>query len=692
MIASVSALEWENPDSDTEYIPGDYTLNVSGDSANASNSVDFYYDEGDGWEEISTGVTGSTEGDFWTVEGVDGNLGTVEDLGLKANFSTSPDYGDTTTVTLDKGGPDSFQLIEPDEFTSDENPNVEVEVTDDYSGVQNISVNVEDSNNDQVDSTECDSTTTCELDVSDLSNGETYDVEISSYDKVGNQNSDSLSFTVDTEYDGDSNPEFWVEKEGDEVEDDYFDFEDDVELVADFGDADSESDTTVSCMIEGEEIDTFTVDAGDDDPSESSTTCDIDYDEDEPYYDTNAEIYLEMEDQAGNSDESDTQELGFDAGAPSFSEFEASSGIAVFNSDFEMSYEAFDSVSGIDYIDYSIGDGDEVQLDQSSGSFTADTSGLEQGTFEVQAQAVDNVGKVSDERTFEFDFYPDEVPEMNLDGETELNVTSGSEETLELELSNTGRLLVPGGEVTGSVDFVESASYGDLAPSETNTLEIVFSPENGIGDYNVNLEASSVEASHQVEVLVRANEEKQSEIDSSVSEYRSQFDDLNSRAESLRPSLNQDRTSRLNEDYEAFESQLNEAEQAIEEGRYYDADEVLSDLDSSSQTAESTFETVKSEHETAQRNRYIIAGMFFVLLLIGGGAGFILYSEDYEVDIDSLKDMDIGSSSEESSESDDDGYSHSESEKEEKSALDRVRDRVDNLRGSGEEEPEYEFK
>ena len=578
-----------------------------------------------------------------------------------------------------------------DEFVGEDNPDIEASFDDSNSNLENASISFEG---------EIDEATGIGSSSQDLSiDGNDYDalddgehtVDYEAYDEAGNSIDSSWDFTVDTEYDGDSNPDFWVEKDGDEVEDDYFDFEDDVELVADFGDADSESDTTVSCMIEGEEIDTFTVSAGDDDPSESDTTCDIDYDEDEPYYDTNAEIYLEMEDQAGNTEESDTQELGFDASAPTFAEFEAGSGIAVFNSDFEMSYETLDTVSGVDYIDYSVGDGDEVQLDESSGSFTVDTSGLEQGTFDVTAQAVDNVGKVSDQSSFEFDFYPDEVPEMSLDGETQLNVTSGSEETLELELSNTGRLLVPGGEVTGSVDFVEASSYGDLAPSESETLDVVFSPENGIGDYNVNLEASSVNASHQVEVLVRADEERQSEIDSSISEFRTQFDDLNSRADGLRPSLNEDRTSRLNEDVEAFESQLNEAETAVEDGRYYDADEVLSDLNSSSQTAESTFETVRQEHETAMRNRYIIAGLFFVLLLIGGGAGFILYSEDYEIDIDSLKEIDIGSSDEESTETDD-GYSHSESEKEEKSALDRIRDRVDNLRGSGEEEPEYEFK
>ena len=581
-------------------------------------------------------------------------------------------------------------------FVSDDNPDIEATIKDSTSNLQNASISFEGETDEETDigSDSVD----LQIDGNDYDSldDDSHTVDYEAYDEAGNRLEGSWDFTVDTEYDGDSNPDFWVEKDGDEINDDYFDFEDDVELVVDFGDADSESDTTVSCMIEGEEIDTFTVSAGDDDPDESDTTCDIDYDEDEPYYDTNAEIYLEMEDEAGNSDESDTQELGFDASAPTISEFESSSGVSIFNSDFEMSYEAFDSVSGIDYVDYSVADGDESQLDQESGAFTVDTSGLEQGTFEVQAQAVDNAGKVSDERTFEFEFYPDEVPELELEGDSELNVTSGSESTLELELSNTGRLLVPSGEITGSEDFVQTTSYGNVAPGESETVDITFSPENGLGEYSVTLEASTVEASHTVDVLVRADSSEQDEIDEQIQNYRSNLDDLSSRVESLRPSLSQERADRIDSDFEDFQSQVTEAEQAVEDGRYYEADEILSNLNTSRQSAESTFETVKSEHETAMRNRYILAGLFFVLLLVGGGAGFILYSDDYEVDIDSLSDLSIGGEGDEEDSESESGYSgQGEKEQESKSPMDRIKDRVDDFRGGGEEssdEPEYEFK
>ncbi len=656
-------------------------VDIQGD---ASQQLEYVPSDSE-WDETSDLVTGTYDpGD---------NSGQYEIEVTGNETSTGDDVTEgPISFTYDNSPPEiSSQSPEVDGFTSEDNPDIEASFEDSVSDLQNASISFEG---------ETDEETSIGSSSQDLSiDGNDYDslddgshtVDYEAYDEAGNRLEGSWDFTVDTEYDGDSNPDFWVEKDGDEINDDYFDFEDDVVLVADFGDADSETDTTVNCIVEDEEVDSFTVSAGDDDPDESDTTCDIDYDEDEDYYDTNAEIYLEMEDEAGNTEESDTQELGFDASTPTISEFKSSSGVSVFNEDFEMSYEAFDSVSGIDYVDYSVADGDESQLDESSGTFTVDTSGLEQGSFEVQAQAVDNAGKVSDERSFEFEFYPDEVPELELEGDSELNVTSGSESTLELELSNTGRLLVPEGEINGSEDFVESTSYGDVAPGESETVDITFSPENGLGEYSVTLEASTVEASHTVDVLVRADSSEQDEIDAQIQSYREDLDDLSSRVEGLRPSLSQERSDRVNSDYEEFESQVNEAEQAVEEGRYYEADEILGNLNTSRQSAESTFDTVKTEHETAMRNRYIIAGLFFVLLLTGGGAGFILYSDDYEVDIDSLKDMDIGSSGEQSDEASD-GYSHSETEEEEKSALDKIRDRVDNLGGTEEQEPEYEFK
>ncbi|MFO7793851.1 MAG: hypothetical protein R6V35_02635 [Candidatus Nanohaloarchaea archaeon] len=540
-----------------------------------------------------------------------------------------------------------------------------------------------DDSDEEIDSNTCDSSS-CEVDNLGLDDGE-YTVEAASYDTIGNNDNDDWSFTVDTSYDGPEDFSFDPSPDVINIEDSS-DREIDVETEEDNDD----TDLDVECRINDDDVDSFTIDSNDD-AGDETYTCDISDDyEDETF---NLELYIE--DQATNEFTFESDEFGFDASAPSISELESITGVSVFNEDFEMSYEAFDSVSGVDYIDYSVGDGDESQLEDSSGNFTVDTSDLEQGSYEVQAQAVDNVGKVSDERTFEFDFYPDEVPELTLEGETELNVTSGSDTTLELDLENTGRLLVPEGKVSGSEDFVESASYGNVAPGESETLDIVFSPENGLGEYTVDLQASTVDASHSVDVLVRADSSEQDEIDEEVQNYRSNLDDLNSRVEQLRPSLAQERKDRIDSDYEEFQSQVTEAEQAVEEGRYYEADEILSNLNTSRQSAESTFETVKSEHETAMRNRYILAGLFLVLLLIGGGAGFVLYSDEYEIDIESLSDLSIGGEGDsEDEEETDSGYSgQGEDEEGSKSAIDRIKDRVDDLRnGEEENEPEYEFK
>jgi len=64
---------------------------------------------------------------------------------LKANATESSDNISTNTLTLtrDAGGPDSFSLDSPGEFSNNEDTTVEVSVSDQYSGVENISIVVE---------------------------------------------------------------------------------------------------------------------------------------------------------------------------------------------------------------------------------------------------------------------------------------------------------------------------------------------------------------------------------------------------------------------------------------------------------------------------------------------------------------------------------------------------------------------
>ncbi|EHK02067.1 hypothetical protein HRED_05868 [Candidatus Haloredivivus sp. G17] len=67
------------------------------------------------------------------------------------------------------------------------------------------------------------------------------------------------------------------------------------------------------------------------------------------------------------------------------------------------------------------------------------------------------------------------------------------------------------------------------------------------------------------------------------------------------------------------------------------------------------------EQRIDNRNTLIGLGLGLFLLLIASGVGFVAYSDEYELDISALQDLDvpaIGNIEEE--EEEDSGYSHSE--------------------------------
>jgi len=270
-----------------------------------------------------------------------------------------------------------------------------------------------------------------------------------------------------------------------------------------------------------------------------------------------------------------------------------------------------------------------------------DTSGLEQGSFEVQAQAVDNAGKVSDERSFEFEFYPDEVPELELEGDSELNVTSGSTEDLEVEIENTGVILVPSGTVSVS-SFGGNESFESVAPEESTTVDVELSPgEDDLGENTLSVELDGVNASAEVDVLVKASEDVQDDIESDLDDYASDYENLSSRVESLRSELSQERKDRLDSDFSELESSVQEAQDAVDNGEYYMAEEIVSDLESQMQSVEETYSTVEEEQRIDNRNTLIGLGLGLFLLLIASGVGFVAYSDEYELDISALQDLDV---------------------------------------------------
>ena len=588
---------------------------------------------------------------------------------------------------FDIDNPD-FELVYPDDgqFIDTESPTLEVDFEDQLSGLANASIDFDEETVYLEDSDVGDSTSTLTLDIDTGGEGD-FSFDVWAEDRAGNSfesDPETISFSVDT-----------TSPDPDSYSLDPSEGLYDVEFGDDFGieievepSQDHESRIEAVCYVNGDEEDsdgTNSFSEGD----EVFFDCDIPDD----YMDQTVDFEFDLVDEAGNSWSSDTYFYELDASDPVVEVFEPLVNVSVFNDDFDMEFLAVDDVAGVDSVEYHFDsdtdEGDGFSVDEDDSEFTVDTSEIDsEGDTTVYLRAKDNLDKWGSSESFEFDYLPDANPELSMTADESVEVTSGETVDFEIVLENTGDIVVSEGEVTGSESFIESGEYGEMVPGDSETVVLQISPENDLGESNVTFEASTADASVEVELLVRADDEQQEEIESEVEQISNEYSDLESRFEDMRNSFNEDRESRVDSEVEEFEASFDEAQQAIEEGRYYEADQILEGLASSLQSAESTFEEVKDEHETAMRNRYIIAGLFFLLLLAGGGAGFVLYSDGNELDIDSLKDMDIGSSESE----DDDGYSHSD-EEEEISAIDRIRGRVEDLRGSEEDdEPDYEFK
>ena len=637
----------------------------------------------------------NSNGDIWSAEfDFSQETGNGDQIEVKVN---NTDNSDTLSFEAqsDRAGPD-LTLEEPSGATNDPDDLIEVSASDDVSSVENISMAVVDSSDNEEDSTNCDSST-CDLEDLDLDDGE-YTVEASSYDTVGNENSDnSLSFVVDT-VEPDPDNVVFEDEDGDDIEESDYDVEGDNGFEVDVSfeaSNDHESTVTAQCLVNGDEEGGSTDFDNLDDGDSYDFTCDID----DEYFDGDVDFEVDLADEAGNDWTSDSVTFGLDESDPTVSSVESVSGLGVFNSDFDVSYEAFDSVSEIDQAEYFFdestdeGEGSEV----SDGEFTVDTSDLDEGEQELFVRAQDGVGKWSETDSFTFDFYPDEEPEASLNVAESLNVTSGSTEDLEVEIENTGVILVPSGTVSVS-SFGGNESFESVAPEESTTVDVELSPgEDDLGENTLSVELDGVNASAEVDVLVKASGDVQDDIESDLDDYASDYENLSSRVESLRSELSQERKDRLDSDFSELESSVQEAQDAVDNGEYYMAEEIVSDLESQMQSVEETYSTVEEEQRIDNRNTLIGLGLGLFLLLIASGVGFVAYSDEYELDISALQDLDvpaIGNIEEE--EEEDSGYSHSEEgDQSDEGLVDKIKSKIDELKGGEESEdegPEYEFK
>lgn len=250
-------------------------------------------------------------------------------------------------------------------------------------------------------------------------------------------------------------------------------------------------------------------------------------------------------------------------------------------------------------------------------------------------------------------------------------------------------ILVPGGEVEVS-DIGENGSYGSIAPNESESISLEFeTSEDDLGRYNVELNPNTVETSKQVNVSVVADEDKRDTIESNMSRFLDEYQNISEEVEGVRPGLTNEREQRLDANYSTLEESIKELESAVESGDYYRADEILEDMDNQVQAAQSTFEEVREEQRIDDRNSILMVAGLLAVFLVGGGVGFLAYRTDYELDIDleAVQDFDIN-----------DYELDLNLDLEENELVDGIREKVEGLTDStGEDEsssdqPEYQFK
>jgi len=616
-------LTWESPSANSD-VGNPVAVNISDSDGDNNGSYDIYYKQSEesNWSDASPsnvnddGVNTTFD---WDTTNLDGDY--------TLNVTNSSSYTDTITrnFTVDNTAPtvDSFTPSDGT-FTGGSSGNgddidISYSSSDSDAGVEfeNISIDGEDNND-----------TSNSLSSVSLSDG-SYTVNYWANDSVGNVASGSWSFKVDTSYDGDESPSVDIEGEDNGV----VDYNEDTDIDVDFESADSTSDTTATCVVGGDNIDSNTFSSAS--SGNNELTCTLD-DSDDDYYDTTATVEVEIEDEADNSKTYEYGDVVFDAEAPTVSELESSTGLDTFNDDFDVEYSAFDDASSVDgaeyYFDDSTNTGDGTSV--SDGEFTADLSDLESGSHTLYVRAQDEASRWSNPEAFNFEYYPDRDPEVSLSVSTSVNVTAGESTEFDVKLENTGDFYIESVNLNIESDLIsENETVSGLEPGDSITKSFqAETSEEDIGEYSVDVSTEGPESSDGFDLRVRANEDQKQDIESTLSEYEDKLESLQANISELEGSISEEQSTKLSSNMSDFKSNIEEAREAVEADRYYKANSDLNNIDSDFSKAKNTYENVRDEYQSNRRLKMILGG--FAFLIFGGlGAIFVLNREDI-IDID----------------------------------------------------------
>jgi hypothetical protein len=438
---------------------------VDGDNydSDVSISVDSELDEDENLKNVTiraNGPDGSYESDIYdgsedsdNVTGTfsNGNGGDNGEYELEAEAYDDSDNSlgtDEITITMETSSPDVELVDEDDSQYVNTDPELTFDISDDYSEITDVEaeadsgdgdVSVDEVDDDCDDSSDCEATV--EVDTEDLEGEDEFTVTVTATDEAGNEgdNDGGDEFTLDTSYDGDESADVeWADEDSTNILDGSANEDQDVDITLDEGD--SVSDTSVTCLIDDEEVGSGTEDMTDGDSHTFS--CDLSH---EDYAGSSFELTVNAEDAAGNDPTLvEDKEMYWDTSAPSVDSLESPSDVSTFNQAFNLSVSVTDDASGIETLEYYFSSDTEVGSDTSisveSGSTSVEKEfkvdpGLDRGNHTVYVRAVDVTGK-EDVAELDFEYYPDRNPEVSLTSSDSVNVTSGETSTLDLTIEN----------------------------------------------------------------------------------------------------------------------------------------------------------------------------------------------------------------------------------------------------------------
>jgi hypothetical protein len=621
VIGSTAAIEFNSPPDNTA---DGFDVNVTDFSTDA---VNFTLEGPNTIKNREADVSGDYATTTFNVG--DGNSGDYT-LTAEAVDNGSVEASQEIDILVDGTDP-SVERASQNEYVQS-NPQLEFTVSDDYTAVTSVSydsfsTSVDDDSRGDVCGSGGECSVNFDVDSEDVSSGNTFTVDITAEDMVGNDVTEDFQYTLDDSYQADE-PDFSVE----DNEDGVVALDGDVNVDVTVSGMDDEvSDVRVKCMVDGDEVSSSDWDDSED------FSCEIPEDEVE---DETVDVSVEACDRAGNCEESDEEEITFDGSDPVLESFSTVQEYKVFGDDFNVDYEAYDSATDIETVEYFFstavlpGEGNEAVVEDQE--FKVETSLLSEDSNQhtVYMRVQDEAGRWSETRSVDFEYYPNADPSVSLSIPENFSVTAGESRGFDAVVENTGKLMIGSINVSFSSDILEEEdTVENLEGGESRNVEFVFSPNRSqIGEWPVEVSTNGPVDSVSTTVLVEANSKQRNIVDSKLENYSALLEDLNSNVSSLKQDgLNEELESSLDSGVSSFREIVQSAQEYVDEGDYYQAYSTLENVEAQYSEASQTFEDVSEKHSINERNSMIMMVLAGLALILVAGGAFVYTREDYEL-------------------------------------------------------------